>query len=135
MKSKKLTVLYWMFTGIAVLILGIAGVVSLFHMDGVPKVIGGLGYPAYVTTFLGITDLMGVLAVVLPVPKTLREWAYAGFTFNILAAIFSLLASGHRVVHIADPVIALIAVPGSYLCWRKRYVYADGLRQMRAPER
>lgn len=96
------------------------GVLCLFRMDGVPKVIGGLGYPRYVMTFLGFTDLLGVAAIVLPVPKMLREWAYAGFTFNILAAIFSLIASGHPVVHIADPLIALIALQGSYFCWRKR---------------
>lgn len=113
--------LYWCFTSVTVFILGVGGVLCLFRMDGVPRVIAGLGYPAYVMTFLGLTDLMGVAALLLPVPTTLREWAYVGFTFNILAAIFSLLASGYPVVHIADPVIALIAVQGSYFCWRKRY--------------
>jgi heme/copper-type cytochrome/quinol oxidase subunit 2 len=75
MKSTKLAILYWVITSLIVFILGIAGVVCLFRMDGVPKVIGGLGYPTYVLTFLGLTDLMGVAAIVLPVPRTLCEWA------------------------------------------------------------
>ena len=127
MRPKKLFVLYWVFTAVAVLIFGTAGVVCLFRIDGVPKVIGGLGYPAYFTTFLGLTNLLGVSVVLLPVPKTLREWAYAGLTFDILAAIFSLLSSGHPVVHITDPVIALIALQGSYLCWRKRCTNAGSI--------
>jgi hypothetical protein len=112
--------MYWMFTGAGVFIFGAAGVLCLLRIEGVPKVIGGLGYPPYFTTFLGITDFLGVAAVLLPVPRMVREWAYAGFTFNLVAAIYSLLSNGHPVVHITDPSIALVAVQASYLYWRQR---------------
>jgi len=119
MRSTKRLVLYWIFTVMVVLILGTAGIACLFRIDGAPKVIGGLGYPEYFMTFLGFTNLLGVAALLLPVPKRLREWAYAGLTFNLAAAIFSLLSSGHPAVHIIDPTITLIALQGSYLCWRR----------------
>lgn len=120
MKSTPSAILYWVFTSLVIVIMGVAGVVCIFRMDGVPKVIMGLGYPAYFMTFLGVTDLVGLAVILLPVPRMLREWAYAGFTFNILAAIFSLLSSGHPLVHITDPVIALVAVLGSYFCGNAR---------------
>src|SRR5690242_16962091 len=44
-----------------------------------------LGYPLYFRFLLGIAKLSGVAALLLPLPRrlrTLREWAYAGFTFD-----------------------------------------------------
>lgn len=134
MKSKKLSVLYWVFTVFLSIIMGTAGIILLFRLDGSLKVIHHLGYPVYFATLLGLTRLGGVAAVLLPVPKGVREWAYAGLTFDLLVTIFSILASGLRVASIIQPVIVLIVVLGSYVCWRKRCVCADGLRQMPAPE-
>lgn len=111
MWSKKLSILYWVFTVVAVLILGTAGVISLFRIDGVPKVIGGAWISGLLMTFLGLTNLLAVAAVILPVPNTIRECAYAGFTFDLVAAI-SLLSSGHPVIHITDPMITLNCRPG-----------------------
>lgn len=55
---------------------------------------GALGYPLYFLKLLGLAKLLGVLALVVPVPKTVREWAYAGFTFDLIAAIASHVATG-----------------------------------------
>ena len=134
MKSKKLSVLYWVFTVFLSIIMGTAGIILLFRLDGSLKVTHHRGYPVYFATLLGLTRLGGVAAVLLPVPKGVREWAYAGLTFDLLVTIFSILASGLRVASIIQPVIVLIVVLGSYVCWRKRCICADGLRQMPAPE-
>jgi hypothetical protein len=120
MRSKKLSVLYWVFTAFLAIIMGTAGVLFLFRLDGSLIVIRHLGYPVYFSTLIGVTRLAGAAAVLLPVPKGLREWAYAGLTFDILVTIFSILSSGLRLVSIIEPTIVLIAVLGSYFCWRKR---------------
>ena len=69
---------------------------ALLFLSGTPKVVlslAALGYPGYLAKLLGAAKLMGVAALWLPVPKTLREWAYAGFVFNLAGAVVSHLAS------------------------------------------
>jgi hypothetical protein len=49
-----------------------------------------LGYPDYFRVFLNVMKVLGAIALVVPfVPKVVKEWAYAGFTFSLLAATFS----------------------------------------------
>ncbi len=45
-----------------------------------------LGYPLYVMTLLGIFKLLGVVTLLLPGLKRPTEWAYAGFTFDLIGA-------------------------------------------------
>jgi DoxX-like family len=120
MSARTLLVLYWVSTAFVVLIMGLAGVLFLLRVDAAPKVLQHLGYPLYFATFFGVTRLMGATAVLLPVPKGLREWAYAGLTFDLVATSFSIVASGLPIAAVIQPAIILIAVLGSYLCWRQR---------------
>lgn len=120
MTSEKPSALYWVSTILVASILGCAGVLLLFRLDGSMKVIHHLGYPAYFATLLGLTRLMGAAALLLPVPKGLREWAYAGLTFDIIIVIFSILSSHIPAIAIVQPALVLIALQTSYLSWRKR---------------
>jgi len=120
MTSKKSSVLYWASTTFVALIMGLAGALFLLRVDAALTVLHHLGYPLYFGTFIGVTRLLGAATVLLPVPKGLREWAYAGLTFDLLFTIFSIPSSGLPVLGIVQPIIVLILVLGSYLCWRKR---------------
>ncbi|MFM7091721.1 MAG: DoxX family protein [Bacteroidota bacterium] len=52
--------------------------------------ISHLGYPEYFGNALVIFKVSGVLALVIPqVPKKVKEWAYAGFTFSFVFAAIS----------------------------------------------
>jgi hypothetical protein len=77
------------------------------------ETMGGLGYPLYFLKLLGLAKLLGVLALVLPVPKVLREWAYAGFTFDLIAAAVSHVATGTP-SHAGGPVAILALLLASY---------------------
>ncbi|HUB08186.1 MAG TPA: DoxX family protein [Myxococcales bacterium] len=120
MTSKKLSVLYWGATVFAALIMGFAGVLFLLRVQAAVTVLDHLRYPLYFANLIGVTRLLGAAAVLLPVPKGLREWAYAGLTFDLLITIFSIPSSGLPLLAIMQPLIILVAVLGSYLCWRKR---------------
>ncbi|CAM2064409.1 DoxX family protein [Sulfidibacter corallicola] len=71
-----------------------------------------LGFPAWLIIPMGIAKLLGVVALWAPLPKLIREWAYAGFFFN------SLLAIGAHVFNPINPndtefggaVVALILI-------------------------
>jgi uncharacterized membrane protein YphA (DoxX/SURF4 family) len=79
-------VIYWITTGLV-------GVMSAFagfaYLSGNPQAVQGfahVGYPQHLRIILGIAKLLGVIALVVPGVPTLKEWAYAGFTFAWISA-------------------------------------------------
>ena len=69
-----------------------------------------LGYPPYFAFILGTGKLLGALAIVLPTPRWIKEWAYAGFFFNLTAAAFSRAAVGDGAADIIAPLVFLALV-------------------------
>src|SRR5215469_17135831 len=47
------------------------------------------GYPVYLFTILGVWKLLGVIALLVPGFPRLKEWAYAGFFFDLTGAAIS----------------------------------------------
>ena len=91
---------------------------AVLFLSGVPKVaetLGALGYPAYLAKLLGVAKLCGVAALWLPLSKALREWAYAGFVFNLVGAIASHLASAGPRGHALQPAVLLVPLFLSYV--------------------
>ena len=121
-KSRKprTTLLYWIPTVLIALNWTFGGASSLLKAPTSMEVFHRLGYPEYFATLLGTAQLLGVLAILAPVPRTLREWAYAGFTFDASAAIFSLWAVGSPISHVLPATIALPLVLTSYRAWRTK---------------
>ena len=62
----------------------------------VAEVFAHLGFPSHAFRLeLSVAKVLGVLALLLPfVPGKLKEWAYAGFTINLLSALIAHLAAG-----------------------------------------
>ncbi|HEX6553490.1 MAG TPA: DoxX family protein [Ktedonobacteraceae bacterium] len=52
------------------------------------------GYPAYLLTILGVWKLLGIIALLVPGFPRLKEWAYAGFFFDLTGAAVSGIVSG-----------------------------------------
>ena len=52
------------------------------------------GYPVYLFTMLGVWKLLGVIALLVPGFPRLKEWAYAGFFFDLTGAAASGIARG-----------------------------------------
>ena len=80
------------------------------NLMGAPEILAGLehlGYPAYLAKILGTWKLLGVVALLAPGFRRLKEWAYAGFFFNLTGATLSHFASGDAVGQAIAPVIIL----------------------------
>jgi uncharacterized membrane protein YphA (DoxX/SURF4 family) len=116
MSSKRL-IGYWIATGILCLVMAFGGVMDAINTAEVREIFAGLGYPAYFAHMLGIAKLLGVAAVLAPGFPRLKEWAYAGFTFDLIAAAISHAAVGDPVAPIALPLAFLIPLAASY-AWR-----------------
>ncbi len=78
-----------------------------------------LGYPVYLLPFIGIAKILGAVAVLVPGFPRLKEWAYAGLTFDLIGAFYSHLSVGDPASSWVFPVIALALVLGSYFLYHK----------------
>jgi len=75
------------------------------HVPQVMVVMRHLGYPPYFTTILGIWKVLGALALVVPLFPRLKEWAYAGLTFELTGAAASHAMRADGIGNIAVPLI------------------------------
>ena len=78
------------------------------------KTLAHLGYPAYFSTILGAWKLLGAIAIVAPRYPRLKEWAYAGFFFDLTAAAISHAFVGDGVGDILAPLGFLALVAASW---------------------
>ena len=109
MLSKR-TIGYWAATGFVAMELVAGGVLELCHSNvafGIVTTMNHLGYPLYVLNILGAWKLLGAVALLVPRFPILKEWAYAGVTFNMTGAIVSHLCSGNGVTKVLPPLMFL----------------------------
>jgi hypothetical protein len=64
----------------------------------------GMGYPLYFMTIIGLAKMAGVVVVLVPDWPRLKEWAYAGITFNLMGAAASHAFSGDGFDHAVRPI-------------------------------
>lgn len=121
---KKLKILYWTFTGLLIAGLATGSLFELFGHPGAVKSFTMLGYPEYLAPFMGAARLLGLFAIVYPGYPRVREWAYAGLTFDIVGAMYSLLATGHSATDLIFPFITLLVLAGSYWFYHRRVLLA-----------
>lgn len=112
-KHKKIA--FWITTTLFSLAMLMGGVLDLIHADTIVESMTHLGYPLYVATLLGVFKLLGVGALLAP-PRfsRLKEWAYAGFSFDLIGAVFSHASVGDPIPQIMPPVVLLGIMAASY---------------------
>ena len=86
---------YWISTILIALETFAGGILDLSRRPQVTHVVASLGYPVYVLTILAICKIPGAITLVLPGFLRLKEWAYAGISFELFGAAVSLAACGH----------------------------------------
>jgi hypothetical protein len=126
-------ILYWSFTGLLVAWLFAGGVFDVAHAKGAVAILTTLGYPAYVCTILGPCKLLAVAALVFPRTLLLREWAYAGITFDMLGAFFSHLAVKDGLAATIAPLILLSFAAASYLLRPAKFRMRSSLERSAQP--
>jgi hypothetical protein len=109
----------WLSTGLFSLMFGLSGAAFLAGPAGVVTIFRHLGYPDYFRQLLGVAKLLGVAALVAPMPSpTLREWAYAGLTFTCIGAASSHVMSGDPSGKAIGSLFALALLLTSYFLRR-----------------
>lgn len=79
-----------------------------------------MGYPPYFIVALGIAKIAGAVVLLAPVGRWLKEWVFAGFTFDIIFAFISGIAINSKADYI-KAIIALLIVLYTYSLFHKIY--------------
>ena len=109
---------YWIVTGLLAVFMLMASIPDIVQIPQAVAIFMHLGYPAYLLPFLGTAKVLGVIVVVLPGFRSLKEWAYAGIVIDLVGALYSHLAVGDPASAWAVPLVGLLLVGGSYFCFR-----------------
>lgn len=122
---KKYKLFFWISTGIIFLIEGLMPLSTLvFAPEQFNSGTKPLGYPDYFAYALIIFKILGTTALMLPkLPGKLREWAYAGLSFNLIFAVISHICVDGNVGYILFPIVVGIILSISYIYNYK--VYSD----------
>lgn len=130
MKQKTVNTLYWIFTILfSALMLFSSWSSILVNEDSIKLIHGMLGYPEYFIPFTGWAKLIGVIVILIPGFNRIKEWAYAGLFFDLVAAVYS----GIAVAKTFDPLILTMLawfIPGilSYIFWHKKMKLASNTK-------
>ncbi len=112
---KRRMLVYWLTTGLFCAVLGFSGSAHFSHLEPMVEAMTRLGYPLYFMTILGSAKLLGVAALLAPGRPLLKEWAYAGFAFNLLGATASHAFTGDPLSETIRPAVVLVLGAASYL--------------------
>lgn len=120
MKLKKIKLIYRIFTGLFVLMMITSSIADLMRIPEAVNIMTHLGFPLYVMPFLGVAKLLGITALIVRGFPKIKEWAYAGFVFNLTGALYVHISVGDSLANISRPFIFLVFLTISYLLyWRK----------------
>ena len=109
--------IYWIATGIVCSVMVFSAVNfnlknSLGPMKGA---FVHLGFPDYFRIELTVAKILGVLALLIPgIPRTIKDFAYAGFAITLISASIAHFSSGDSLMFVVDPLLFLTALAVSY---------------------
>ena len=95
----------------AAIAFGAIGIADLVKAPAIMAGLAELGYPSYLATILGFWKVAGAVTIATPLPRGLKEWAYAGMFFDLSGAAASHAALSHAAGTILGP-LALLALVG-----------------------
>ncbi|MFT4643025.1 MAG: hypothetical protein ACI89R_000868, partial [Candidatus Azotimanducaceae bacterium] len=114
---KRNKIIFYVATGLLSVLLLFSVSQYFLKYDDIANAFESFGYPTYIIYPYAIAKLLGLLVLWLPGYKTLKEWAYAGFTFAFIFAFFAhfMIADGEQM----GAVIATVLLVVSYIYSKK----------------
>jgi uncharacterized membrane protein YoaK (UPF0700 family) len=118
--QRRNTIIYWTLTLIMFLPATAGAFVELFTNGpaSIVKIMLALGFPLYLMKILGFAKILGAIAILTGKLPRMKEWAYAGFTFDFLGATASHVLA-EDAVHALFPLLFFLFLVISYSLWHK----------------
>jgi len=109
--EKRNLIIYWVATALLAFGMLASGVEQVIQAKSMQEILVHLGYPVYFMSILGTWKILGVVAILIPGFKLLKEWAYAGFFFAMTGALVShLICKDTGVKEILGPLMQTIFI-------------------------
>jgi hypothetical protein len=108
--GKRKLIWYWIITGLLSFFMLGGGLSQALLVKGVIEGFKPLGYPVYFIALIGIWKILGIIAIIVPGFKLLKEWAYAGLFFTMTGAVISHIASNDIKPQIIAPIVFTIFI-------------------------
>ncbi len=116
---KKDKIFYWTATILIAIFEGVLPALTS-QTEMAKEGISHLGYPEYFGNALVVFKILGVLVLIIPkIPARLKEWAYAGFTFDFIFAAISHAAVDGINGEAFFPLVVLAVLAVSYIYYHK----------------
>jgi uncharacterized membrane protein YphA (DoxX/SURF4 family) len=117
---KKINIIYWITTGLILALMLWSAIGSFMDNPQGAKMMADLGYKPYLIQFLAVAKILGIIAILVPGFPRLKEWAYAGFAFDMIGATYSMYVSKFPVSQWAPMFIFLALLALSYIYYHKK---------------
>lgn len=120
MNKTTINVIYWITTALILGMMLFSAASSFMENPEGTKMLAAIGYRPYVLHLLAVAKVLGVIAILTPGFPRLKEWAYAGFMFDLIGATYSFYASGFAFKDWAFMLILIAVLACSYIFYHKR---------------
>ena len=110
---------YWIFTVLFAGMMIFTAVPNILLEEEAVQFITHLGYPVYFIVFIGIAKTLGSIAILTPGLPRVKEWAYAGLLFDLVAALYSIIAVEGSQSQMTFMILPFGLGIGSYLLYHK----------------
>lgn len=116
-KMNRNKIIYYVCIGLFSALISIGVSQYLFNYEMVREEFTKLHFPIWLIYPMATTKILGLVAIWGVKSNTVKQWAYAGFTFNLLLAIGAHIAVND--VKFAGSLIGLILLTGSYVFYSR----------------
>lgn len=118
---KKINIFYWVVTGLFSAFMVFSSISNVLSSpEAVQFLSDQLGYPKYIIPFLGVAKILGVVAILVPTFRRIKEWAYAGLFFDLAGGFYSLLSVEGMKFQVFFMLIFIGVLFTSYFLWHKK---------------
>jgi uncharacterized membrane protein YphA (DoxX/SURF4 family) len=117
---KKTILIHRILTGLLIAFFGLGAIPNILKVNDAIVLFKHLNLPVYLLPFLGVAKLLGCITLLVPGNPRLKEWVYAGLTFDLTGAIFCSLSSGEPVLSVSPMLIGFVLIFGSYIYYHRR---------------
>jgi len=111
-------IIYWVLTLLMCGLFLYSAQMYFFNTDMVKGFFKALSFPEWVVIPLAIAKILAVIAILSDLNPVLKEWAYAGFFFDVILATVAHQDAGHGLIGLSFYGIFLVL--GSRLMYRYR---------------
>lgn len=128
---KKTKIIFWILNGLFAFMMSGSAIPDLIFMPIARQGFAEMGMPAHLLPFLGAAKMLGVIAILVPGFPRIKEWAYAGLTFDLIGAIWCVAHAGKSVGDWAPMLIGIALAFGAYASYHKLLKAKSSVKEAR----